>query len=93
MKLRRWTPRIFPVPDRDEWWRPFDFEGWSGSTYEWTADPWNGYRDFTRRRQDCVASGRDDCEDYALVALASAVARGRDGVGVGVAEELYCAPS
>jgi len=86
MQLRRWTPLTFLVPDRyvgrDEWWRTFDFEGWSQSTYEWTEDPWNGFRDFAQHPRDCVESGRGDCEDYALVALASAVARDRDGVDI-----------
>ena len=92
MNLRRWTPFTFLVPDqyvdRDDWWRTFDFEAWSRSTYEWTADSWNGFRDFAQHPRDCVASGRGDCEDYALVAIASAVARGRPGVGIAVCWEF-----
>ncbi|WP_049934814.1 hypothetical protein [Haloplanus natans] len=42
MELRRWTPFTFLVPDQyvdnDARWRTFDFERWSRSTYEWTAD-------------------------------------------------------
>ena len=57
-------------------------------TYEWTADSWNGFRDFAQHPRDCVDSGRGDCEDYALVALASAVARGRPGVGIAFCWEL-----
>lgn len=86
MELRRWTPFTFLAParyvDRDDRWRSFDLEEWSRSEYDWTEDPWNGVRDFARRPRECVAAGRGDCEDYALVALSWAVARNRDGVGL-----------
>lgn len=87
MDLRRWTPFTFITPDRyvdrDDRWKSFDLEEWSRSDYDWTRDPWNGFRDFAQRPPDCVDTGRGDCEDYALVALSWAVANDRDGVGLG----------
>ncbi|RMB24201.1 hypothetical protein ATH50_1442 [Haloplanus aerogenes] len=92
MNLRRWTPLTFLAPDRyvdrDDWWRTFDFDAWSRSVYEWTADAWNGFRDFAQQPRACVETGRGDCEDYALVALASAVARERPAVGIAFCWEL-----
>lgn len=86
MELRRWTPLTFLVPgryvDRDPFWSEFDLPEWSRSAYEWTQDPWNGFRDFARRPVDTVSRGCGDCEDYALVAVSWAVAHGRDGVGL-----------
>jgi hypothetical protein len=86
MRLRRWTPLTFLVPhryvDRDPFWSAFDLEEWSRSSYEWTEDPWNGFRDFAQRPASTVSRGRGDCEDYALVAISWAVARGRQGVGL-----------
>lgn len=86
MELRRWTPLTFLFPSRyvsrDPFWEDFDFEEWSHHGYEWTADPWNGLRDFARRPAETVSRGRGDCEDYALVAVSWAVAQGREGVGL-----------
>jgi hypothetical protein len=87
MDLRRWTPLTFVAParyvDSDDWWGSFDLEAWSQSAYVWTEDAWNGYRDVATYPRECVELGRGDCEDYALVALAWAVAHDRDGIGLG----------
>lgn len=87
MDLDRWTPLVFLRPgryvSRDGFWREFDLREWSDGDYEWTEDPWNGFRDFARRPADTVAGGVGDCEDYALVAASWAVARDRPGVGLG----------
>jgi hypothetical protein len=87
MKIRRWTPFVFAFPDRyatrDSFWQEFDIERWSRDAYEWTGDPWNGYRDFAKRPAETVAAGRGDCEDYALVAASWALARGAPRVGLG----------
>ncbi|WP_066414039.1 hypothetical protein [Halorubrum aethiopicum] len=87
MDLRRWTPFTFLAPsryvDRDDRWEEFDLAEWSRSEYDWTQDPWNGFRDFARRPRECVEADRGDCEDYALVALSWAVAHDRDGIGIG----------
>jgi hypothetical protein len=84
--LRRWTPLTFLAPsryvDHDPWWDSFDLVAWSREQYTWTADGWNGYRDFAQRPRETVARGRGDCEDYALVVLAWAVATGRAGLGL-----------
>lgn len=86
IRLDRWTPLTFLAPgrfvDRDPWWASFDLLQWSTSEYEWSEDAWNGYRDFAQHPRDTVASGRGDCEDYALVALAWALARDRSGLGI-----------
>ena len=86
MDPRRWTPFTFLFPGRyvddDEFWTDFDLVAWSRTTYEWTEDPWNGFRDFARRPRDTVAAGTGDCEDYALVAASWLVAQGRDRVGL-----------
>ena len=85
--LRRWSPLTFLVPsryvDRDPTWADFDLDSWSAAEYEWTPDPWNGFRDFAAFPRDTVERGQGDCEDYALVAIAWAVANGRSGVGIG----------
>lgn len=92
MNLRRWTPLTYLLPnryvDRDDWWETFDFESWSETEYVWTSDPWNGFVDFAQHPRDCVESGRGDCEDYALVAISWAVARGRDGIGIAFCWDL-----
>lgn len=78
IRLQRWTPLTFLVPqryvDRDEQWETFDLLKWSREEYEWTQDPWNGYRDFARRPRETRREGYGDCEDYALVAVSWAVA-------------------
>jgi len=85
--LRRWSPLTFLFPtryvDRDPFWADFDLDDWSKTDYEWTQDAWNGLRDFATAPRDTVEQGRGDCEDYALVAIAWAVAQGRSGVGIG----------
>ncbi|MFC5135872.1 MULTISPECIES: hypothetical protein [Haloferacaceae] len=92
MNPRRWTPFTFLAPDRyvdrGERWAEFDLEEWSRSEYDWTQDPWNGFRDFARRPHECVEAGRGDCEDYALVALSWAVAHEREGVGIAFCWDL-----
>lgn len=86
MDIRRWTPLTMLVPgrfvDRDAFWSTFDLETWAGESYEWVEDPWNGYLDLAKRPRRTVAEGRGDCEDFALVSVAWAVARGRSGVGL-----------
>jgi len=86
MELRRWTPLTFLAPqrfiDRRIEWGEFDLESWSRSTYTWTRDPWNGFRDFAQRPSETIETGVGDCEDYALVAVSWAVANGRSGVGL-----------
>lgn len=86
MRLRRWTPLVFCFPnryvDRDPSWEDFDLAPWSATKYEWTADSWNGLRDFARPPAETVAAGCGDCEDYALVAVAWAIAHDRPGVGL-----------
>lgn len=87
MEFRRWTPFVYLMPnryvDRDERWTEFDLIKWSDSTYDWTEDPWNGFRDFAQRPIETVDAARGDCEDYALVAVSWAVAQGRTGIGLG----------
>lgn len=87
MKLRRWTPFIMAQPHRyvseDETWVDFDFFEWADTVYDWTQDPWNGFRDFARRPQQTVSEGRGDCEDFALVAASWAAAQGHDSLGLG----------
>lgn len=87
MDLRRWTPLIIIAPGRylsaDPFWEAFDLEDWSADTYEWTADPWNGFLDLAKRPAETVSAGRGDCEDYALVAASWAIATGHEGVGLG----------
>jgi hypothetical protein len=91
-RLRRWTPLTLLLPGRyveyDERWESFDLLEWSRDDYEWTEDPWNGYRDFARTPRETLRSGRGDCEDYALVAISWAIARGRSGVGLGFCWEV-----
>jgi hypothetical protein len=91
-RLRRWTPLTFLLPRRyveyDERWDAFDLLEWSRNDYEWTEDPWNGYRDFAQSPRETLRRGRGDCEDYALVAVSWAIARGRSGVGLGFCWEF-----
>ena len=92
MELRRWTPLTFLAPgryvDRDPWWAGFDLEAWADGTYDWVEDDWNGFADFARRPRETVAAGTGDCEDFALVAVAWAVATDREGVGLGFCWEF-----
>lgn len=85
--LKRWSPLTFLFPsryvDRDEFWVDFDLDTWSREEYTWTQDPWNGFRDFAAHPKDTVDRDRGDCEDYALVAIAWAIAQDRSGVGIG----------
>ena len=87
MDPRRWTPLTFLTPgryvDRDPSWATFDLEAWAGEEYEWTEDRWNGLLDLARRPRETVAAGAGDCEDFALVAVAWALANDRPGVGIG----------
>lgn len=87
MELRRWTPLTFLFPasyvETDPIWADFDFRRWAREDYEWTQDPWNGFRDFAKRPSETVAQERGDCEDFALVAISWAAAQNRPGVGVG----------
>jgi hypothetical protein len=86
MALTRWTPLTFLFPrryvDRDDFWVDFDLETWSRETYDWDQDRWSGWRDFAARPRETVSRGHGDCEDYALVAVAWAVAQDRTGVGI-----------
>jgi hypothetical protein len=86
MEIRRWTPFTYLLPNRyvdhDPFWSEFDIEQWSQSTYEWTEDPWNGFRDFAKRPATTVSQGTGDCEDYALVAASWMVAQEREGAGI-----------
>ncbi|MFW5917993.1 MAG: hypothetical protein ACOCR0_00775 [Haloferacaceae archaeon] len=92
MGLRRWTPLTMLAPrryvDRSDFWTEFDLQEWSVSDYEWTRDPWNGYRDFAKRPVETISEDEGDCEDYALVAISWAIARDRPGVGIGFCWEL-----
>lgn len=92
IRLQRWTPLTFLVPqryvDRDDHWEAFDLLEWSREDYEWTQDPWNGYRDFAQPPRETLREGKGDCEDYALVAVSWAVAQGRSGIGLGFCWEL-----
>lgn len=87
MQLRRWTPFVMVRPQhyvsRSDFWEEFDLFEWAGGVYEWTEDPWNGFRDFAKRPQRTVSDGRGDCEDFALVAASWAIAQDRDNVGLG----------
>lgn len=87
MKLRRWTPLTFLLPSRyvdtGEFWEDFDLEEWANGPYEWTQDPWNGFRDFATPPVKTVRDGQGDCEDFALVALSWAVTNDRSGLGLG----------
>lgn len=86
MELRRWTPFTFLAPGRyvdvDGVGTDFDLEDWAETRYDWTEDPWNGFRDFARRPRETIAEGAGDCEDFALVAASWAIAAGRDEVGL-----------
>lgn len=86
MEFRRWTPFTYLHPqkfiDHNDFWLEFDLEEWSRSVYEWTEDPWNGFRDFAQRPAETVSSGKGDCEDYALVAASWALAHNHKGVGL-----------
>jgi hypothetical protein len=86
MDPTRWTPLTFLFPgryvDRSEFWTDFDLETWSRETYDWDQDGWSGWRDVAAEPRETVDRGHGDCEDYALVAAAWAVARERDGVGI-----------
>ncbi len=86
MALTRWTPLTFLFPrlyvDRGDFWTDFDIETWSHETYDWDQDEWSGWRDFAAAPRETVRRGHGDCEDYALVAVAWAVARDRHGVGI-----------
>jgi hypothetical protein len=86
MELARWTPITLLFPgryvDRDPFWADFDLLTWSEETYDWDQDEWSGWRDFAARPRQTVERGHGDCEDYALVAVAWAVANGREGVGL-----------
>lgn len=86
MGLVRWTPLTFIAPsryvDRDGYWADFDLKEWSRTAYEWTEDPWNGLIDFAQPPRTTVEEATGDCEDYALVAVAWAVAQDREGVGI-----------
>lgn len=92
IRLQRWTPFVMLVPqryvDRDEDWEAIDLLEWSQEDYEWTEDPWNGYRDFAQPPRETLREGKGDCEDYALVAASWAVAQGRSGIGLGFCWEL-----
>lgn len=85
--FRRWTPFVFFSPgryiDESDFWDDFDFWRWTAYDYEWTSDKWDGWLDFAQKPRDTVESGRGDCEDYALVALSWAKAKGRKGLGIG----------
>lgn len=87
MKLRRWTPLTFLLPSRyvdtGEFWEDFELEEWANGLYDWTQDPWNGFRDFATPPMQTVRDGQGDCEDFALVALSWAVANDRSGLGLG----------
>ena len=87
MDVRRWTPFVFAAPDRyvsrDDFWTEFDLAEWSSSAYDWTGDPWHGYRDFAQTPLELLATGCGDCEDYALLAASWALAQGRENVGLG----------
>jgi len=86
-ELGRWSILTMVAPeryvDRDSFWSGFAFERWSHEDYEWTQDPWNGFRDFASRPRETVDREEGDCEDYALVALSWAVATDRQGAGLG----------
>jgi hypothetical protein len=86
MVLSRWTPLTFLFPrryvDRGDFWADFDLRTWSRETYDWDQDEWSGWRDFAAEPRETVARGHGDCEDYALVAVAWAVANDRTGVGI-----------
>jgi len=86
MKLTRWTPLTFLFPrryvDRGGFWTDFDLKEWSRETYDWDQDEWSGWWDFAAEPRETVERGHGDCEDYALVAVAWAVAHGRTGVGI-----------
>ncbi len=86
MDVRRWTPLTFLAPRRFLADTPFgedqEFQMWARDEYEWTQDPWNGFRDFAQRPADTIETGRGDCEDFALVAISWAVQHDRPGVGL-----------
>jgi hypothetical protein len=92
MALRRWTPFTFLVPGRyvDEgpFWLDFDLDEWASSRYEWTQDPWNGFRDVAKRPRDTVRDETGDCEDFALVAAFWATANERTDVGLALCWDL-----
>ncbi|MFB6302154.1 MAG: hypothetical protein ABEH78_04765 [Haloferacaceae archaeon] len=61
MDRRRWTALTYLAPnrdvDRDDWWRTFALVEWPRTTYGWTSDSWNGFRDFGRDPRECVEAG------------------------------------
>jgi hypothetical protein len=63
-------------------WAAFDIEAWSRTSYQWREDAWRGLHDVVQKPETTVATGRGDCDDYALVAASWATAVGRDDVGV-----------
>lgn len=87
LNLRRWTPLTFVAPRRylesDPFGEDQEFQTWARDHYDWTQDPWNGFRDFAQRPAETIKTGRGDCEDFALVAISWAVSREREGVGLG----------
>lgn len=91
MSLRRWAPFVYLRPDRyvdpDAVPADFDLVEWS-EEFEWRQDPWNGFRDVAAPPAETIASATGDCEDYALVALSWALARGRGSLGI-----AFCFPS
>ncbi|MEF8788941.1 MAG: hypothetical protein V5A61_02335 [Haloarculaceae archaeon] len=92
MQLGRWTPLAVLWPERyvsddADLWSNLDIEAWSRQGYDWVEDDWNGLLDFARRPHETLASGRGDCEDYALVAASWALANDRPGVGLAVCWE------
>lgn len=93
MRLRRWTPLTYLFPrrylDTEYAWSDFDLHEWAAERYEWTQDPWNGFRDFASRPRETIDRERGDCEDFALVAMSWAVANDRPGVGLGFCWEQW----
>lgn len=81
-----WTPLVFAFPRRyldPDAVRDLDIEAFAAA-FTWEQDAWNGLKDFAAPVRETVATGRGDCEDFALVAASWAVANERPGVGLGL---------
>lgn len=90
---RRWIVLRFSVfswlnparyIERGEKWANFDLYGWSAEDYEWVSDGPSVFADRASPPGETVASGRGDCDDYALVAASWAASVGESGVGLAI---------
>lgn len=85
--VKRWTPLLHVAPERfidtEYDWEDFDLEEWSRDEYTWESDGWYGFKDIAKPAQETIATGRGDCDCYAVVALSDRYAADADGLGIG----------